>query len=326
MLDVFWGLWATLGLLLVLLVVVIVVVIRKGLFQWSKIDGDAQMLTRSWLVPSWFHFTVRLSFFVYCLAVILLSYFGYVKNGGGWLFTFYTIWNFSALCAVFFLLACHSGIALVSDTSLPKYLCRFTWVLYSVEFANVFLVDSVLWAVLYPQADASGREDLLSFTSINAHGANAVMLLLDLVLNDIELVPAHGIFMIIGCFAYVAVTWARRTEGTLANNNSWPYPFMDASQKTAPIWYFGLCVFNVIVYAFVYGMHKAKRSCYQRCSKQSKRGYSPVSGTTTMNISATCNNFTQGVSDAGGAANRKSRVLGWSKRTDGASPSQWLTP
>ena len=63
---------------------------------------------------------------------------------------------------------------------------------------------------------------LVSFSSINAHGINAVAMCVDMVLNDIELVPSHVIFMVLGVLLYIVVTWARRAQDSLqTTNNSW---------------------------------------------------------------------------------------------------------
>ena len=36
---------------------------------------------------------------------------------------------------------------------------RLTWILYEVEFANVLVVDTVLWGILYPMSDAEGKAE-----------------------------------------------------------------------------------------------------------------------------------------------------------------------
>ena len=91
---------------------------------------------------------------------------------------------------------------------------------------------------------------------------------------------------------------------------------MDTQAETSPLWYTGLFLYQFVAYGLAYGIHRAKQTCQRRCSPSGGSSrYTPVSGTTTMNITATCNNFTTGVSKANGAANRQSRVLGWNERT-----------
>jgi hypothetical protein len=116
---------------------------------------------------------------------------------GTWDFRFFTVWNYTALVVLFVLLAAHSSAG-AAGQPLPKHLRRCTWVLFEVQMCNAFVVDTTMWLVLFPIAEGGVKRSLLTWTSINTHGTNAAMMLVELLLGGMVVLPVHGLFMLAG--------------------------------------------------------------------------------------------------------------------------------
>lgn len=109
-------------------------------------DDDKTLIARSSTGHPRLLLAVRAAFFLFSLVVICLSAVGIGNNGGVCDFRFYTVWNYAALVLLFGLLSVHS-IAFLLGKTVNKTISRLTWVLYSVELCNVFVVDVILWVV-----------------------------------------------------------------------------------------------------------------------------------------------------------------------------------
>jgi len=247
-----------------------------GKYSWSTVDGDETLLARSSTDHPRLLLAVRATFLIFNLVVICLGAVGVGNNGGKVDFRFYTVWNFAALIIVFALLTAHS-VAFFLGKVLHKKISRLTWVLYQVELCNVFVVDVILWVVLYPMADGEVLETLLHFFSYTSHGANALMMIIEMVMNDLDVRASHIIFMYFGILLYTLVTWIRRAnDGLLEPNNTWPYPFMETSTQEAPLWYGGIFIGTSLFYAFVWLLSCCKsRTCRRR---KERRDYYSISG------------------------------------------------
>ena len=109
-------------------------------------DDDKTLIARSSTGHPRLLLAVRAAFFLFSLVVICLSAVGIGNYGGVCDFRFYTVWNYAALVLLFGLLSVHS-IAFLLGKTVNKTISRLTWVLYSVELCNVFVVDVILWVV-----------------------------------------------------------------------------------------------------------------------------------------------------------------------------------
>ena len=203
------GMYTTVGIVVAILLGAIAFSACKGWFKMAHLDEDQSMLIRSWVVPRWALLIVRTAFALYTLTVLLLASFQ-AADADGWHFEDYSVWAYTSMSGLFFLLAWHSGNdvhrTLMHDDEydtdgrgcsglcatsccgvVARYGCRATWILYQIIFANTILVVGVFWAYEHPHADAGIG---MSFTSLNQHGINLGLMLVDMLLNDM-VSPLH---------------------------------------------------------------------------------------------------------------------------------------
>eukprot|EP00039_Didymoeca_costata_P015671 m.270943 g.270943 ORF g.270943 m.270943 type:complete len:281 (-) comp16265_c1_seq72:3599-4441(-) len=227
---------------------------RKKWFDFALVDNDLGFLSRSTTQNKLVLPIVRGIFFLFGLVIIILSVLGITNNGGIYNFSFYTVWNYTALVTLFFCLWLCSLFQINS-----VLFRRFTWILFGIAFTNVFVVDTVMWGVLYPQANSTMRANIVTVTGVSTHGVNAIMMLTEFFLNEIIIVRSHVVFMLFGALLYIFVTWARRASGSLTY---WPYPFLETSVKAAPYWYAGMTLFMILMHFIPYGLSLLKQKCF----------------------------------------------------------------
>jgi len=272
-LKVHWSLTVemTITWAVILGVVLVAHVKNKSWFRWYLVDKDAGFLGGG--SGMFYNNPVRLLALRSCLALYVVVVTVQSIVAGDYSFRFYTIWNYNLLMIVQIMLLCHT-IADLGGFKVPTTMARISWILFQIEMTNVFLVDVVLWTILYPQAVAAGnasKADILNFDSINAHAVNLPIMLVQLFTGRMEMVPAHAVFVVGFALTYVMISWIRKASEP---NYAWPYPFLNTWPEPKPwtsgIWYFGLSVAHVLFFFLAYGLNKLKQKCIP---KETDQGY-----------------------------------------------------
>ncbi|KAG2483879.1 hypothetical protein HYH03_017273 [Edaphochlamys debaryana] len=147
-------------------------------------------------------------------------------------------------------------------------LSRWCHALFMTNSATVIIVDAVCWGVLYPMLKNGPQSAetqriiqrlLLSYTSYNQHGFNALFIFTDLFLNRHRL-AFHAVGPL-GLWSLAYGAWAHVWH---AISGRWLYPFLDTSKPWAPVAYFGLYVVHWAAFGLVALLFKAKAALYRR--------------------------------------------------------------
>eukprot|EP00343_Euplotes_focardii_P011509 CAMPEP_0205831824 /NCGR_PEP_ID=MMETSP0206-20130828/45250_1 /ASSEMBLY_ACC=CAM_ASM_000279 /TAXON_ID=36767 /ORGANISM="Euplotes focardii, Strain TN1" /LENGTH=289 /DNA_ID=CAMNT_0053136821 /DNA_START=26 /DNA_END=895 /DNA_ORIENTATION=- len=200
----------------------------------------------------------RVAVAVFCAGVVAQQLFHAWGNGNSWPLAFFTVWNFIMLTGYFCLGSFFSiqayrqqGPYRGDSRAVVTSKGRIMLVLFEVSLPMTFLVDVVLWVILYPTTDDASF--LLEFTSIVQHGVNAGFMLAELAMNRLTLRRAHVLFVVLWACLYAVFAWIMHAAA-----NFYAYDFLDTSVPEAPLWYVGLLVAHVLFYALACALSWAK--------------------------------------------------------------------
>ncbi|KAG2440312.1 hypothetical protein HXX76_004420 [Chlamydomonas incerta] len=170
--------------------------------------------------------------------------------------------------------ATSGNVATKSPPETPRSLQRATMLsrtchaLFMINSSTVIIVDCVCWGLLYPML-ARGpqtpetqriiRRLLLTFTSYNQHGLNALYIFIDLFLNRHRL--AFHATGPLGLWSMAYAVWAHVWH---AKSGKWLYPFLDTAKPWAPVAYFGLYMVHWGAFGLVALLYRAKARLYSR--------------------------------------------------------------
>uniref|UniRef100_A0A7N0ZZB4 Uncharacterized protein n=1 Tax=Kalanchoe fedtschenkoi TaxID=63787 RepID=A0A7N0ZZB4_KALFE len=104
-------------------------------------------------------------------------------------------------------------------------------ILFQVNGGAVMLTDSVYWTVIFPFLTIKDYD--LGFMTINLHSLNAVLLLGDTALNSMRFPLFRISYFILWTGAFMIFQWIIHACVSIW----WPYPFLDLSSRSAPLWY-----------------------------------------------------------------------------------------
>merc|ERR1712137_285649 len=184
-------------------------------------SGWERFLAKGWILLLVYRIVI-VSFCIFVWFNALIN----VHGGSLWIFfSYYTIWNFTMLITYFLCTILLTILHKLGYASEPivKYLGNFTIIIYNIELALVFLVDSVVWLILLPVAYYAGQtSQILNFTSSIVHGANCIFLLTDLVFNRMPVRLFNMTWMTAWAIAYIF--WALIFY---ALTSTWRYPFLN---------------------------------------------------------------------------------------------------
>lgn len=240
---------------------------RRGWTHWARCTPAN--LALSYVASPTVLLVYRLGIFTYCCSILIWLL---ARKEGEKGLLFYTVWNFTFL-TVFFLLASVQSVSArmvgydVSRNPSTRLLDRTTLIMFEIAMTIVFLVDVVLWGVLYPQAKHVAHRDdnpdaccqkFLNFGSYNVHGFNMIFMLGELFLNRIPIIPAHVSFVIFWMLTYGIYSWIIRASG-----GRWVYFFLDTTKQDAPGWYLGMAALHIVFFFFAFGLTKLKTRCFR---------------------------------------------------------------
>eukprot|EP00198_Chlamydomonas_reinhardtii_P008093 XP_001697430.1 predicted protein [Chlamydomonas reinhardtii] len=235
--------------------------------------------------------SVAMCVFRFVMAVYIFGMGGMqFQRMGAYVFKFYTIWNWWLLGIYFTLAATASALCALAETrsararaatakptvtaaaevdnsngsaaldasrsavgnvaksapETPKSLQRAT--LLSRTCHALFMINS--------------RRLLLTFTSYNQHGLNALYIFTDLFLNRHRL--AFHATGPLGLWSMAYAVWAHVWH---AKSGKWLYPFLDTSKPWAPMAYFGLYMVHWGAFGLVALLYRAKARLYSSNGK-----------------------------------------------------------
>ncbi|KAI3812464.1 hypothetical protein L1987_17174 [Smallanthus sonchifolius] len=106
----------------------------------------------------------------------------------------------------------------------------------------VGLTDSVFWFIIYPFLTPA--EYNLDFLDVTMHSVNAVLLLVDIVLNRLRFPFFRLAYFGLWTCTFVIFQWIVHACVSMW----WPYSFLDLSSPYAPIWYLGVGLIHLPAY------------------------------------------------------------------------------
>ncbi|KAI3713851.1 hypothetical protein L1987_72437 [Smallanthus sonchifolius] len=106
----------------------------------------------------------------------------------------------------------------------------------------VGLTDSVFWFIIYPFLTPA--EYNLNFLDVTMHSVNAVLLLIDIVLNRLRFPFFRLAYFGLWTCTFVIFQWIVHACVSMW----WPYSFLDLSSPYAPIWYLGVGLIHLPAY------------------------------------------------------------------------------
>ncbi|KAG7029205.1 hypothetical protein SDJN02_07542, partial [Cucurbita argyrosperma subsp. argyrosperma] len=136
-------------------------------------------------------------------------------------------------------------------------------IIFQTSAGAVVLTDIVFWFILYPYLLSRGRG--LSFFVVTMHSVNAVCLLGETILNDLRYPLFRIGYFVLWTGTFVIFQWILHAFVSMP----WPYPFLDLSPPSAPLWYAGVGLMNVPCFGVFALVIKIKQSLLPKLFPQS---------------------------------------------------------
>ncbi|XP_021845782.1 uncharacterized protein [Spinacia oleracea] len=216
----------------------------------------------------------RILAFVLMLGIII----GNTIHDGPGIFFFYTQWTFTltttyfGLASALSLYGCwHAGGGVDAEQGsyvAPKLEGRMGYLLqimYQVTAGAVLLTDVVFWLVIYPFL--TSKYYRLAFFDVSMHSVN-ILILGDTILNCMRFPVFRISYFILWTGVFVICQWIIHACVSL----SWPYPFMDLSPPTAPLWYAAVGVMHIPCFGAFALIVKLKHLWLSRSFSESYQG------------------------------------------------------
>ncbi|GAB2302493.1 hypothetical protein Dimus_036502 [Dionaea muscipula] len=127
---------------------------------------------------------------------------------------------------------------------------------YQTSAGAVILTDIVFWCIIVPFL--SNAHLGLNLLMGCMHTLNAAFILVDTALNSLPFPLFRITYFVLWGSAYITFQWAIHACGF----SWWPYPFLDLSSPSAPLWYLVLAVAHLPCYGLYALIIKAKNSFF----------------------------------------------------------------
>ncbi|KAL2935125.1 Lipase 2 [Bienertia sinuspersici] len=129
---------------------------------------------------------------------------------------------------------------------------------YQISAGASVLTDLVFWFILVPML--AGKQFELTLLIGFIHSLNAVFLAIDSLFNALPFEWFGFVYFILWSATYVTFQWILHAFGL----KWWPYPFLDLSTPSAPLWYLGLALIHVPCYGVYFLFVKAKNAIFSK--------------------------------------------------------------
>nr|GLL18632.1 uncharacterized protein LOC109180461 [Ipomoea trifida] len=143
-------------------------------------------------------------------------------------------------------------------------LCGYAFqIFFQMTAGSVMLTDILYWTVIFPFLTIKDYD--LSFLTVVAHTLNGILLLGDIAMNCLQFPWFRIAYFLIWTGIYVIFQWSVHA----CVSTWWPYPFLDLSLTSAPLWYLVVALMHIPCYGVVVLLVKLKRSILSKWSPQS---------------------------------------------------------
>ncbi|KAJ7974599.1 UDP-N-acetylglucosamine-N-acetylmuramyl-pyrophosphoryl-undecaprenol N-acetylglucosamine protein [Quillaja saponaria] len=140
-----------------------------------------------------------------------------------------------------------SRMGCASDANLEIPQAARVWsyifqILFQINAGAVVLTDSVYWFIVFPFLTIKDYD--LNFMTVNMHTLNAVLLLGDTALNCLRVPWFRISFFVLWTGIFVIFQWIIHACVPIW----WPYPFLELSSNSAPLWYLLVALMHIPCY------------------------------------------------------------------------------
>ncbi|KAK8497593.1 hypothetical protein V6N12_037464 [Hibiscus sabdariffa] len=212
--------------------------------------GLSQLWTSCWIRvhPVWLVVT---RFFSFAVLAGFLSW--DIVEWDASIFVYYTEWTFTLVMVYF-----ASHYAQEEFQRRAGFWGYLMQTIYQTCGGAVILTDLVFWLVIVPFLSNShlGLNMLMGCM----HTVNAVLLILDTLLNSLPFPLFRFAYFVLWSCVYVVFQWVIHACGF----TWWPYPFLELNTPWAPLWYFVLALVHIPCYGIYALIVKAKNSIFPR--------------------------------------------------------------
>ncbi|KAL8544789.1 hypothetical protein ACS0TY_005129 [Phlomoides rotata] len=287
----YWLQWQVL-VCAVIIVLPTAIAIAIGLLRKRSTAGPKPVDMWS---PCWRYLHPRWLLFYRAFAFVTMAFLLYqtVAAFGFFVFFFYTQWTFALVMIYFALSTIVSirGCKIHARKSTPQtgegdkflkkdaqetnngttsksnsdpdddqlgFLENLLQMVYHACAGAVILTDVVFWGLLLPFM--SGENFQLTLLIGCMHSVNAVFLILESALNRLQFTWFGLVYFVLWSSAYIIFHWGLHA----CCLTWWPYPFLDLSTSSAPLWYLALTLVHLPCYGLYVWLTKAKHAAFSR--------------------------------------------------------------
>jgi len=210
---------------------------------------------------------IRLGISAYCFVMLLFG-FGYYSWNLGIFFRYYSDINYFLLVAYFLTVSImHTfhrlGIgrqgSYMSDLNMT---CnaqeKALWILFEIVLCNTFYVDVVYWLIIFPW-----QSEAMTAYFITSRALNSLFITIEILLNQIEVIPIHMIFSLLFGVLYMFYVWI-----LFASTSTWVYDFLDWDNAITPFTYLMLLVMIGVFYMVGFGFSQARNKMFEWNNKR----------------------------------------------------------
>ncbi|KAK1408692.1 hypothetical protein QVD17_40682 [Tagetes erecta] len=140
----------------------------------------------------------------------------------------------------------------------------FFQIVFQICSGAVGLTDSVFWFIIYPFLTPAAYN--LHFLDVCLHSINAILLLVDIVLNRLRFPFFRLAYFGLWTCIFVMFQWIVHACVSMW----WPYSFLDLSSPYAPIWYLGVGLIHLPAYAIFALIVKGKQLLLWKPAKKKR--------------------------------------------------------
>lgn len=115
-------------------------------------------------------------------------------------------------------------------------------ILFQMNAGAVMLTDCIYWLIIFPFLTL--RDYDFNFMTVNMHTLNVVFLLGDAALNCLKIHWFGMSFFVLWTSLYVIFQWTIHAFIWIW----WPYPFLDVSLPSSPLWYLLVALLHIPCY------------------------------------------------------------------------------
>lgn len=218
-------------------------------------------------VQPWMMLVYRSSMMIICFPLL-----GFVLKtfGVGFIFLFFTFWNWT-MFGVFFTLGTifsfrHVFLKNYDLTAKIGVLEKFYLIILEVELPATVLISIVVWILILPGTLQTGtEEEVLNPRSYFVHGINVFLMGGEFVMNKLYFKHAHFFYLAQWGSLYVLFHTILMFVRDLNDEDHCPtYGFLNLSTEVFIVWYLALLFLFYLSYLLIFGLSKYKYKVVQR--------------------------------------------------------------